>query len=420
VSDERISRGAGQVVVTGTAVLSAYGPGTETTLRGVLSGRPAFAPVQRFDVSARRAGCAAAMAGSPELDTEVARTVREACDDASLSASDRARTPLFLAIHGDPAAPRATPSGRVTGAARPALGPQAFAATVARDCGLAEQDLRCYMSACVAASSAIADAAAIIARGLADRCVVAAGYLVEPDQFALFDACRVLASDGQVRPFSAGRRGLLLGDGVGALVIESNEAARARRALPLARIAGWGRSGDAYHPCQPRPDGRGLARAITAALRRAGTVLINTGLTNTGLTKTGPADTVLANTVLADTGAAGIGYINAHGSGTAASDQAEANALRLALGDAAETVPVSSTKSLHGQALEASGVLELIVTLLALRKGMLPVNAGYLGVDDGCSLRLVLDEPLATDAELAMSLNCAFGGANTAIVVGLP
>ncbi len=376
--------------MTGSAVLSAYGPGTENLLRGVLSGRPAFAPVQRFDVSARRAGFAAATTASPQLDAEVARTVREACDDAGLPAADRARTPLFLAIHGDPAAARATASGRVTGAGRPALGPQAFAAAVARACGLAERDLRCYTSACVAASSAIGDAAAMIARGLAYRVVVAGGYLVEPDQFALFDAGRMLASDGQVRPFSAGRRGLLLGDGVGALVIESNEAARARRALPLARIAGWGRSGDAYHPCRPRPDGHGLARAITAALQRAGAA------------------------------AAGIGYVNAHGSGTAASDPAEATALRLALGDAAGTVPVSSTKSLHGQVLEASGVLELIVTLLALRKGMLPVNAGYLGADDGCSLRLVLDEPLATDAELAMSLNCAFGGANTAIVVGLP
>ena len=246
------------------------------------------------------------------------------------------------------------------------------------------------MSACVAASSAIGDAAAAIARGQADRVVVAGGYLVEPDQFALFDAGRVLAGDGQVRPFSAGRRGLLLGDGVGAVVVESGEAARARRAPPLARIAGWGRSGDAYHPCQPRPDGHGLARAITAALQRAGAA------------------------------AADIGYVNAHGSGTAASDRAEASAIRLALGDAADTVPVSSTKSLHGQALEASGVLELIVTLLALRKGMLPVNAGYLGVDDECRLRLVLDEPLATDAELAISHNCAFGGANTAIVVGLP
>ena len=384
MSDERVRRGTDQVVVTGAAVLSAYGPGTETLLDGVLSGRPAFAPVQRFDVSARRAGFAAAMAGSPRLEAELARAVREACDDAGLTASDRALTPLFLAVHGDPAAPRAAAAGR------PALGPQAFAATVARACGLAEQDLRCYLSACVAASSAIGDAAAIIARGLAGRVVVAGGYLVEPDQFALFDAGRVLAADGQVRPFSTGRRGLLLGDGVGAVVIESSEAARARRALPLARIAGWGRSGDAYHPCQPRPDGRGLARAITAALRRA------------------------------DATPAGLGYINAHGAGTAASDPAEANALRLALGDAAETVPVSSTKSLHGQALEASGVLELIVTLMALRKGTLPVNAGYLGADDGCSLRLVLDEPLATDAELAMSLNCAFGGANTAIVVGLP
>jgi 3-oxoacyl-[acyl-carrier-protein] synthase II len=384
VSDERVSRGTGQVVVTGAAVLSAYGPGTETLLSGVLSGRPAFAPVRRFDVSLRRVGSAAAMAGSPQLDAEVARAVREACDEAGLTAADRARTPLFLAVHGDPAAPRAEAAGR------PALGPEAFAATAAHACGLAEQDLRCYMSACVAASSAIGDAAAAIARGQADRVVVAGGYLVEPDQFALFDAGRVLAGDGQVRPFSAGRRGLLLGDGVGAVVVESSEAARARRALPLGRIAGWGRSGDAYHPCQPRPDGHGLARAITAALQRAGAA------------------------------AADIGYINAHGSGTAASDRAEASAIRLALGDAADTVPVSSTKSLHGQALEASGVLELIVTLLALRKGMLPVNAGYLGVDDECSLRLVLDEPLATDAELAISHNCAFGGANTAIAVGLP
>ena len=79
MSDERVSRGTGQVVVTGTAVLSAYGPGTETLLSGVLSGRPAFAPVQRFDVSLRRVGSAAATAGSPQLDGEVARAVREAC-----------------------------------------------------------------------------------------------------------------------------------------------------------------------------------------------------------------------------------------------------------------------------------------------------------------------------------------------------
>jgi len=378
---DQARRGTGTVVVTGTAVLSAYGRGAEALLAGVLSGRPAFAPVQRFDAGARRVRVAAAMPGSPELLAELTSAVREACEDAGLSASDRARSPLFLAVHGDPAIART--------AGGPAGGPDAFTATVAGRAGLAEQDFRCYMSACVAASTAIADAAAMIARGHADRVVVAGGYLVERDQFALFDAGRVFAGDGQVRPFSAGRRGLLLGDGVGAVVVESQESARARRAPPLARVAGWGRAGDAYHPCQPHPEGLGLARAVSAALRRAGIA------------------------------AADLGYINAHGSGTGQSDPAEANALRLALGDAVETVPVSSTKSLHGQSLEASGVLELIVTLLSVRKGMLPVNAGFLGPDDRCRLNLVLGEALPATPEYAMSLNAAFGGANTALVVGL-
>jgi 3-oxoacyl-(acyl-carrier-protein) synthase len=356
----------------------------EALLAGMLSGQPAFAPVQRFDVTARRVRFAAAMPGSPDLLTEVTRAAAEACDDAGLPQAGRAGTPLFLAIHGDPAIARAPEADK------PGLGPEAFAAAVAGGCGLAEEGIRCYTSACVAASSAIADAAAIISRGHADRVVVAGGYLGDSDQFALFDAGRVLADDGQVRPFSAGRRGLLLGDGVGAVVVESLQAARARRAPPLARLAGWGRTGDAYHPVQPHPEGHGMARAITAALQRAGIA------------------------------AGDLGYINAHGSGTGQSDPAETNALRLALGDAAASVPVSSTKSLHGQSLEASGVLELIVALLAARKGMLPVNAGFLGPDESCRLKLVLNEALAASVNYVMSLNAAFGGANTALVIGLP
>jgi 3-oxoacyl-[acyl-carrier-protein] synthase II len=372
------------VVVTGAAVLSAYGRGTQALLTGLLSSRPAFAPIERFEVGGRRVRVAATMPGSPELHTELVRAVRDACDDAGLAAPDRANSPLFLAIHGDPAI------GRAPRADQPRLGNEAFAAATAAAGGLAEAGVRCYTSACVAASTAIADAAAMIARGRADRVVVAGGYLVEGDQFALFDAGRVLADDGQVRPFSTGRRGLLLGDAVGAVVIESQASARARRAPVLARLAGWGRAGDAYHPVQPHPEGRGMARAVTAALQRAGIA------------------------------ATGLGYINAHGSGTGQSDLAETKALQLALGDAAGSVPVSSTKSLHGQVLEASGVLELIVTLLTARAGKLPVNAGFLGADDGCRLSLVLDEPLTATPEFAMSLNAAFGGANTALVVGLP
>ncbi len=187
------------------------------------------------------------------------------------------------------------------------------------------------------------------------------------------------------------RTGLLLGDAVCAVVLESASAARDRGATPLARLAGWGRAGDAYHVCQPRPDGEGLARAITAALHRASIQ---------------PSE---------------IGYVNAHGSGAKQSDAAEAAALHRALGSDAGTVPVSSTKSVHGQALEAGALLELIVTLSALRAGRLPVNAGYLGPDEDCELNLILDAPASTaDIPYALSLNVAFGGANTALLVGAP
>src|ERR1700722_12986414 len=132
-------RGTGSVVVTGTAVLSAYGRGPEALLSGLLSGRPAFAAVERFDVGARRARFAATMPGAPELLTEVTRAVREACDDAGLSPSDRARSPLFLAIHGDPAI------ARPAEASTPRLGPEALTAAVARGCGPTEPGNRRHM-----------------------------------------------------------------------------------------------------------------------------------------------------------------------------------------------------------------------------------------------------------------------------------
>ncbi|MEV4517179.1 beta-ketoacyl synthase N-terminal-like domain-containing protein [Dactylosporangium sp. NPDC049525] len=380
-------RGPGEVVLTGAAVLSAFGRGMTALADGLDAGTPAFQPVDRFDVTGRRVGVAAAMPGSPALTDELVRIVDEACDEAKLSTAQRAGAPLFLALHGDPAL------ARVAEADRRQHSSTAFTAALATSTGLAGDlplgaGIRAYTSACVAASTAVADAAAAIARGELDRVVVAGGYLVDADQFSLFDAGRALSTDGQVRPFSDGRRGLLLGDGAGAVVLESAAAARDRGAQVLARLAGWGRAGDAYHPCQPHPEGHGLARAITAALQRAGI---------------GPAE---------------LGYVNAHGSGTAQSDVAECAALHTALGEHAGTVPVSSTKSLHGQALEASGVLELIVTLHALRTGRLPVNAGFLAADERCALNLVLDGFTAATPSYALTLNAAFGGANTALLVG--
>ncbi|MEO6500990.1 MAG: beta-ketoacyl synthase N-terminal-like domain-containing protein [Jatrophihabitantaceae bacterium] len=354
------------VGIAGLAVVSALGRGVEPQLAAALSGAAAFGPVDRFDVSGRRVGIAATLGQVGTLAAELAEVIEAACADAGLTAEQRAGSLLLLALHGHP-------------------GATTCAVELAERAGLAGAG-RVYTGACVSASTAVADAAAMIGRGV-DRVVVAAGYLVESDQFALFDTGQALSADGTVRPFSAGRQGLLLGDAVAAVVLESGAAAAARGHHPATELIGWGRAGDAYHPCQPAPDGRGLARAIEAALRRA------------------------------DLSAHAIGYVNANATGTLLSDTAEAAALHRALGSAAARVPVSSTKAVHGHALEASGLLELVITVLSLQAGKLPVNAGYLAPDDSCELDVILESPRPVATPYALSLNSAFGGANTALLV---
>ncbi|MEU1686769.1 beta-ketoacyl synthase N-terminal-like domain-containing protein [Micromonospora sp. NPDC005707] len=374
------------VRITGVHALSALGRGADALLAGVLAGTPAFTPVRRFDTGGRRVTVAATLPEVGTLADELADAIDRACRAAGLDRTHRAGAALFLAAHGGPHSLPAPdrPGGGDAGPEVPAL-----AGHLARRCGLGERT-RVYTTACVSASTAVADAATLIGRGDLDRVVVAAGYLVEPDQYALFDAGRALAADGAVRPFSAGRQGLLLGDGVVAVVLESARAAARRGAPTLATVAGWGRAGDAYHPCQPHPRGHGLARAVEAALRRAG----------------------LPGTA--------VGYVNANATGTPYSDASEAAALGRVFGAAAGRIPVSSTKAVHGHALEASGLLELVVTVLALGHGKLPVNAGWLGPDENCPLDVVTDAPRPATTAHALTLNAAFGGANTALLVGAP
>lgn len=364
--------------LTGLAVTSAHGRGTDALLAGLLAGEAAFSPVRRFDVSARKVTVAATLADATTLPAELAGVIDRACQHARLATSHRATTAFMLAVHGHPDAPRAEDGDRRSAAD--------LARTLAEQAGLGEV-IRVYTSACVSASTAVADAAALIGAGRADRIVLAAGYLVEPDQFALFDAGRTLATDGAVRAFSQGRTGLLLGDAVAAVVLESVEAASSRGVPELARIPGWGRAGDAYHACQPHPAGTGLARAVTAALRRSGI------------------------------GAGDLGYINAHGTGTPFSDAAESAALHRALGPAVGEVPISSTKANHGHTLEASGLIELVATVLALRAGKLPPSAGFTRPDPRCDLNVIVASPVPVTSEYALSVNSAFGGANTALVV---
>ncbi|WNI19412.1 beta-ketoacyl synthase N-terminal-like domain-containing protein [Actinacidiphila sp. ITFR-21] len=291
------------VLVTGLAVRSAAGPGLARLYAATAAGRPLFRPVDRF---AGAPAPAATLDGSPALGPLLAEVVAEARAQAGCPAG----APLLLAAHAD----------ERTAAVVEAVDPAA----------------RVYTGACVAASTAVADAAAAIRSGRQDRVVVAAGYLVERDTYALFAAGRALSRDGSVRPFSRDRGGILLGDAVVAVVLESAASAGPRAARALARLAGWGRAGDAHHVCRPAPDGGGLARAARSALARA---------------SLSPAD---------------LDYVNANGVGSALGDRSESAALRLLFGAAGPRPPIGATKSVHGHALEASALLELAVTVACL------------------------------------------------------
>lgn len=380
MSSGTLDRRPADLVITGLAAATAFGRGDDKLASGLWAGRPAFGPVTRFDTTRCRVGVAAELAGEPKLGVELGAVIEHACQRAGLDSDHKAGAELLLALHTDQDAARDPAASDVIGA---------VPGEVAAATGL-RHPARIYTSACVAASTALADAAAMISSGRAQVVIVAAGYLVDHDSFWLFDAGRTLAKDGQPRPFSLGRGGFLLGDGVAAVVVESAATAAGRGTEVLARLAGWGRAGDAYHVCQPRPDGAGLARAIGAALRRARLE------------------------------ASDVGYINANGSGTKFADASEAAAIHLALGAAAGSIPVSSTKSLHGHALEASALVEFVATVLTLRAGKLPVNAGFIAPDPACRLDVVLGTVREARLKYALSLNAAFGGANTALLLAQP
>jgi len=240
-------------------------------------------------------------------------------------------------------------------------------------------------SACASSAHALGTALLLLRAGAA-QLALAGGTdaCFSYGHLQAWEALRVMAPD-TCRPFSRDRRGMVLGEGAGAFVLETLEHARARGATPLAELAGFGQSSDAGDPVHPDPEG--MAAAIGAALRDAAM-------------EPGEVD-----------------YVNAHGTGTASNDVAEARALHLALGSAARLASVSSTKSLHGHALGASGALELVATLFALREGVIPPTANWLGPDPECDLDVTPNEARERPVRAALSSSFAFGGLNAVLAL---
>jgi len=238
-------------------------------------------------------------------------------------------------------------------------------------------------TACSSSSHAIGLAYWMVSRGSAP--VAIAGGSEAPfslGHLKAWDGMRVMAPD-VCRPFSRERKGLVLGEGAGAIVLEDLEHARGRGAHIHAEIRGFGMSSDAGHVT--KPSARGAARAIRAAL----------------------AD--------AETTPESIDYVNAHGTGTVLNDRTEYQALAEVFGTDVSRIPVSSTKSMHGHALGASGALEAVATVLALEHGVLPPTAGYLGLDADCPLDVVPNEARESAAKWAISSSFAFGGLNAVL-----
>lgn len=240
-------------------------------------------------------------------------------------------------------------------------------------------------TACASATHAIGLAFHMVRSGMSTAAI--AGGHEAPLSFGFYrawDSMRVV-SPTSCRPFSADRDGMTLGEGAAMLVIETLESAQARNAPIYAEIVGFGMSADAAHITNPSAEG------AATAMRKA----------------------------IADANASPdeVGYINAHGTGTQANDATESAAIHQVFGARGSQIPLSSTKSLHGHAIGASGALEALATVLGLYEGKLPQTAGVTTPDPALKVDVITNEPRPTGPTIALSNSLAFGGLNAVIAL---
>ena len=188
-------------------------------------------------------------------------------------------------------------------------------------------------------------------------------------------------------PFDKERSGFVIGEGAGVVVLEELEHAKKRGARIYAELCGYGSTCDAYHITSPAEDGSGAARAMELAMEEGGVR---------------PED---------------VDYINAHGTGTHHNDLFETRAIHLALGEAAEQVKVSSTKSMIGHLLGAAGAVELIACVKSIEEGYIHPTVGTTQPDEGCDLDYVIDGGLHQEVTTVLSNSLGFGGHNATLLI---
>jgi nodulation protein E len=393
-----------RVVVTGVGVLSSIGNTVEQFEESLRAGRSGIGPITRVDTSRLRFHNAAEIRGFDPTEhfseiTWLDRfaqlgivAARDAVADSGLTWNDalRARTGV---VTGSCLGGMGTEDAfyfdfyhenksRLTPTAVPRIMSNAVASHVAMEQAFTGAAFT-TSTACSSANHAIGQAFWLIRQGKLDCAVVGGSEApIVLGHLKAWEGMRVVALD-TCRPFSKNRAGLILGEGAAMLVLETFERACARGAKIYAELAGFGMSADAHHLTNPLADG--AARAMSGALDDAG----------------------LAREQIA--------YVNAHGTGTQANDSTETRALRQVFGSHADSLAISSTKSMHGHALGAAGALEAAATVLAIHGNFIPPTANFVERDPACDLDVVPNEARVAQIEAALSNSFAFGGLNAVL-----
>jgi 3-oxoacyl-[acyl-carrier-protein] synthase II len=405
-------------VVTGLGALTPVGLDAPSTWRALLAGESGVGPITQFDASGLPTRIAGEVKGfdavahlGPKRAHRTARfsqlaivAAREAVADAGLDVepvSERSGVTFGSAVAGTPETednmralfedgPKAVSPFFVASTI-----PNMAACEVAIDLGL-HGPVNASALACATGTYALMEARRLILAGEAD--VVIAGGGDAGINLAMFSG---LSNMGPLserngdparasRPFDSDRDGFVFGEGAVALVVESAEHAEARGAEPYGRVAGAALTADAFHMSAPEPSGRYAALAIETAMRRAGIA---------------PEE---------------LGYVCAHGTGTRANDSSESRAIRAVLGDATDSVPVSSPKSMVGHLIGAAGALAAMACLLSIRDGLVPPTINLDNPDPDCDLDHVANVAREAPVRAAIANAFGFGGQNCVVAVTAP
>ena len=404
-----------RVVITGLGAITPIGNDLESYWQGLMAGRSGVGPITHFDAAQHVTRIAAEVKGFDPLqymDSKDAKrmdrfaqfavaTSQQALADAQLEITALNAEQIGVMIGTGVGGlkimeeQQAVYLNRGPSRCSPFMVPMMIANMAA---GLTEIHTgaqgpnSCPVTACAAGSNAIGAAFRLVQQGYAQAMICGGTEAaVTPLSVAGFGSARALSTrndNPQIasRPFDRDRDGFVIGEGCGILILEALDHALSRGARIYAEITGYGMTCDAYHMTAPVPGGAGAARCIQLALKDAG--------------------------VTADQ----VSYINAHGTSTPANDPTETQAIKTALGEAAQKIPVSSTKSMTGHLLGGSGGIEGVAATMAVHQDHVPPTINLDNPDENCDLDYVPNQSRSMPVDVTLSNSFGFGGHNVTLV----